>query len=202
MNNLCPTYFNSCFRELFTETKPFNIILRGHLYCESAIERLIKCRAESTERLDIERAKFSSKLRIAAAFAAIPLDLFSVLDKLASYRNSFAHNLEYSFEKKDQTDLANILKSELKEDTFKNAFSNYINGDTTFPGQLRRIVLSVWLLLEVDYLLKTDGIQAGVAISSILSDTALDNASEVEQSLQDTKKLLDELFPETIRNIS
>lgn len=200
MKTLCPEYFNTCFRELFTEVKPFNIILRGHLYCESAIERLIRCRAEHIEKLDIENIKFSAKLRIAAGFSVIPIELFSVLDKLASYRNQFAHNLEYVFQEKDQKDFSNTLKSALKGEPFKSAFCNYINGDITFPSQLKRIVLSVWLLLEVDYLLKTQGIKSGIAISSILTDNGFDNNLEVNQSFQDTRDLLDKLFPAPLRN--
>lgn len=201
MNNLCPAYFISCFRELFNEEKPFNIIVRGHLYCESAIERLIKYRADNIDKLEFDKATFSSKLRIATCFAAIPRDLFSVLDKLAHYRNLFVHNLDYMFEEKDQVDFGNILKGELKEDHLKKAFCTYVNGDKTFPGQLRRIVLSVWLLLEVDYLLKTEGIKSGTTISAILADSDLDNNLEVKESLQDTKDMLTKLFPDTFRNI-
>lgn len=202
MNNLCPSYFNSCFRELFKEEKPFNIIVRGHLYCESAIERLIQYGADNTDRLEFDKTTFYNKLRFAISFGAIPSDLFSVLDKLTFYRNKFAHNLNYSFEKKDQVDLANTLKSELKDDFLKKTLCAYVNGDKSFPGQLRRIVLGIWLLLEIDYLLKTKGLKSGTIISSLLSDSDMDNIQEVDQSLRDTRNLLIKLFPDTFRNIS
>lgn len=202
MNSLCPAYFNSCFRELFNEEKPFNIILRGHLYCESAIERLIQYQADNTDRLEFDKTTFYNKLIFATSFGVIPSDLFSVLDKLTFYRNKFAHNLSYSFEKKDQVDLGNTLKSELKDNFLKKLLCTYINGDKSFPGQLRRIVLGVWLLLEIDYLLKTKGLKSGTTISSLIANSDMDNIQEVDQSLLDTRNLLIKLFPNTFRNIS
>lgn len=202
MNSLCPTYFNSCFRELFNEKKPFNIIIRGHLYCESAIERLIQCQADNIDKLEFDKITFFNKLRIATCFAAIPPDLFSVLDRLTYYRNQFAHNLSYTFEEKDQVDLANTLKGEIEEDHLKKALCAYINGDKAFPGQLRRIVLSVWLLLEIDYLLKTQGLKSGVTISEIIAPSDLEDNLGMKQSLLETRNLLIKLFPDTFRNIS
>jgi hypothetical protein len=81
-------------RHLFEPESSFEILLRGHLWIESLINRILEVHIVDAKALDLDRATFRQKVDIAQAFGFISPQDGAALRVLNRLRNKLAHNLK------------------------------------------------------------------------------------------------------------
>lgn len=196
--NVYSSYFVRCFKDLFATDNPLFIIVRGQLYCESALERLIKNGAKNIDCLEIDRYSYTLKLQICTGFGLIPENLKATLEKLGDYRNKYVHRIDFSISEKEQRDLLNTFKGSLSDDSFEKAIEKYLAKECTFPEYIQRTILSLWIFLELHYLLLTEGLGAAKKIAEILNTDQDFKSGDLEEKFREVKELIDKVFHEFI----
>ena len=89
---------------------PLTMVVKAHLYIESALLALLKAYLEKPEILETDRLTFPSKVQLGIALGLIEPQLEEVLIKLNRLRNRFVHNLEARLGKHDAFDLMGSLE--------------------------------------------------------------------------------------------
>lgn len=120
-------------------------IIRGHLYIESSIVRLINKMPKSPNYLNVSRCDYKLKVSLGCALGVIPVELEPSLRQLGKIKNKFAHDLNYTLTIEDQNDIINCLKSKLGEPA--RYFFN--TNDKEFPNGMRRAIQAIWIYLEI-----------------------------------------------------
>jgi hypothetical protein len=80
-------------RHLFKPESHFEILLRGHLWLESFINRILELHIVDSRYLDADRMAFRQKIDIAQAFGFIGEEDGRALRELNRLRNKLAHNV-------------------------------------------------------------------------------------------------------------
>ncbi len=133
-----------CFAELRFAPNVFSLIVRGHLYCESALASLIRNALKKPDELNVDRLGFQMKVNLAAALGLIPTEYKQSLAALSALRNRYVHQLDYEVTESDQSDFMNTFKS-----AFGPAAKYMLRRGTEFPGGLRRTILALWISIEL-----------------------------------------------------
>ena len=122
---------------------PLALVIRGHLYAESALVRHIESRLADKKVLEVSRLQFGMKMKLAAALGGIGPDDIGVLEKLNDLRNKFAHNLETQLTDKDELDLYNTLTPKQRKivDLMRKP-------ELPFLGKLRCDLMGIILTLQ------------------------------------------------------
>ena len=136
--------FVDCFEELNCTENVMLVVVRGHLYCESALAEVLRKHLQRPEEIQIDRLEFQAKVNLCSALGALALELKPGLTQLGKLRNKYVHQLDYKATENDQTDLVNSLKS-----TIGMPAQFYLRRVRNFPSALRRCVIALWLPLEM-----------------------------------------------------
>ncbi|MDQ0887897.1 hypothetical protein QFZ81_002985 [Paenibacillus sp. V4I9] len=137
------------FLELYTTDDIFTMIIRGHLYIEASIVKLINMNLPKSEYLNVSRLDYQLKVNLGCAMGVIPSNLEPSLKQLGKLRNKYAHDLNYQLTEQDQNDITNTIKSNLGEPAdYLFAFSKQ------FPDGVRRSILAIWMYLEMEKAVK------------------------------------------------
>ena len=136
--------FACCFAELNSTENVMLVIVRGHLYCESALAQLLRTNLKHPEEMPIDRLEFQAKVNLCSALGLTDVVLKPGLCQLATLRNKYVHRLDYEATAKDQADLVNSIKS-----TLGPPAQFFLRRGTEFPNGFRRCVLALWLPLEL-----------------------------------------------------
>ncbi|MFA1710239.1 hypothetical protein ACDX66_00810 [Peribacillus frigoritolerans] len=91
------------------------IILRGHLYIEHEIEKLLRFALVEPDYILNERFMFMNKLNLAVALGVIPKNRLGGYKKLNGIRNKYSHQLKFALSEKDLNDLISVLSVEVRE---------------------------------------------------------------------------------------
>lgn len=102
-------------QHLFEPTSSFEILLRGHLWMENLISRILEINIVNADVLDLDRMGFRQKVDIAQAFGFISQENGYALKALNRLRNKLAHNLMAEPSEIEIRDLVNTLTGEVKE---------------------------------------------------------------------------------------
>lgn len=120
------------------------VIVRGHLYCESALAELLRKNLKRPEELSIDRLEFQAKVNLCSAMGLVDLTLKPGLTQLGKLRNKYVHQLDYEATESDLTDLVNALKS-----TIGMPAQYYLRRGVEYPDGFGRCLIALWLPLEM-----------------------------------------------------
>lgn len=139
------------FKAFMNDTKSNEtliIILKAHLYIE---RQLILALTETIiDNKILGGTTFRQKLDLAHSMGIID-DLYGVLGKVNSVRNSYAHDMDYSFDEKEFGDLLSTLSKDDKDvylaefDEMKNTF--YDGTISEFNFKLQILLSDIWFAL-------------------------------------------------------
>lgn len=197
-HNLESGFVKLVVNELFAIDSDVQIVLRGHLYCESSLLRYVRYKLPSPEYLDDYRGGFSNLVTFAGALGYLNRSIYISLCKLNDIRNRVAHRLEYKIGDDESLCFANVIKGAVGEDKLSDHIVKttkwYLGMCSTASTRLRRCVFLVWALMEIDYAIRCDGLLIGDAITEI--DSAMKAAtSPLDQELLRAIDLLKRLTP-------
>lgn len=136
--------YGGLLKALYSTNDPLSFILRGHLYCEVAITRLLERKLPNPDALNLDRMMFYQKLKLAEATHAVPVYLVEGLTKLNALRNKYAHRLDYAATDEDQAAVLAAVRHGLQE-----PLSSLLPDNLTFPIGLKRAILLLWFSLEL-----------------------------------------------------
>lgn len=123
---------------------PLQIIVRGHLYVESAMISLIESNLPNPTGIDFTKFNFHQKLEIAVALGLVKSDECHSLLQLNSLRNKLAHNLHIEFTDKSLTNITQSFDPESRE-----LYKSFANGKIDLKDMLRVAITVLYDKLEV-----------------------------------------------------
>lgn len=94
--------FQRDFKKFFDDTKgedQLQVIIRGHLYIEHEIDKLLHKKLKHPEHVFTNNFMFNGKLNWSLALGLIPDEHKTAYSKFNTIRNKFAHNLNYQLTK-------------------------------------------------------------------------------------------------------
>lgn len=140
------------FMKATNEEDELQIILRGHLYIEHEIEKLLRNHLVEPDVILGGRNKlmFNGKLNLVVALGLLPKDKRGPYDKLGGLRNKYAHRLNYKMTEKDLNGLVDSMDKEIKGGVFEREW----NEEKQMPEEkrnllkLKRFMLSLWIYVS------------------------------------------------------
>lgn len=110
--------------EIYKTAKKFNedtegedelqVILRGHLYLEYELEKLLRLELAEPDCILTNRFMFASKVNLAVALGLLPKDIKKMYEKLNSIRNNYAHQLDFKITEKHLNDIVSCMNESVK----------------------------------------------------------------------------------------
>ncbi|MGN8648308.1 hypothetical protein ACTNEO_19890 [Gracilibacillus sp. HCP3S3_G5_1] len=98
---------------------PLQVFIRGHLIIESKLIRLIESSLVNKNEIDVAKLNFPMKVDLAYALGAIEdKSIKNVLLGINSFRNKFAHNIDYKI---TDVDMKKMVKG-------KSNFERFLRG--------------------------------------------------------------------------
>jgi hypothetical protein len=137
-------------QHLFEPESSFEILLRGHLWIENFVGRILELRIVNQGVLDLDRMSFRQKIDIAQAFGFITQEdgqAFKVLNRL---RNKLAHNLMVEPSEEEIRHLVSTLTGAKEA-----AFNAVMNHPDTAQYADKFAALRYWFIsyvMDLDYL--------------------------------------------------
>lgn len=124
---------------------PLEIVLRGHLWVESSLIRVLEEVLPHPEAIDLARFSFPQKLSLAVALGLVQPEYASAYLKLNALRNRVAHDLFSAITEGEQYELLQALGPTLRH---MSGVDNEEHKNDPFPDPLRAAIAT--LLLELD----------------------------------------------------
>ncbi|MCM3255561.1 hypothetical protein [Priestia aryabhattai] len=126
------------------------IVLRGHLYIENGIEKLLRCALVKPDVIINDRFMFINKLNLAVAMDLIPQEVSVTLRYLNSkIRNKYAHNLEFEMTQKHLDDLISKFDKDTKKFYERAPYLKMINAiEDNFIEKVRSALWALWFRIK------------------------------------------------------
>jgi hypothetical protein len=124
---------------------PLEIVLRGHLWVESSLIRLIEEVVPRPEAIDLARFSFPQKMSLGVALGLVRSEYASAYLKLNALRNRVAHDLFSAITKEEQDELLQALGPPLRQ---VSGVDDDERKDEAFPDPLRAAIATLFLELE------------------------------------------------------
>jgi hypothetical protein len=124
---------------------PLEIIIRGHLWVESSLIRLIEEVVPYPKALDLARYSLPQKIRLAVGLGLLRQEYAPAYLKLNALRNRVAHDLFSAIGETEQDDMIGALGPTLR---FMSGVDAEAHKDEPFPEPLRAAIMT--LLVELD----------------------------------------------------
>jgi hypothetical protein len=87
------------------------VVLRGHLYIDSLLTAILENFSMYPDELDFDGMPFNRKVKLCKAFGLVHPGIIPSINKLASIRNRFAHQLWATYKESEEVDFINVIKS-------------------------------------------------------------------------------------------
>ncbi|PRT06973.1 hypothetical protein C6356_00685 [Bacillus wiedmannii] len=140
----------SCMHKVGEQMKTFidktdaeddlQIFLRGHLYIEHEIEKLLRNELVNPDFILTDRFMFANKVKLAVALGLIPKDMAKTYNKLNTIRNKYAHELKFQIKENHLSDIISTFNEEIK--------ASYIKWNNTYKDgtflELRFVLMAIW----------------------------------------------------------
>ncbi|WP_255262190.1 hypothetical protein [Bacillus cereus] len=140
------------FMDATNEEDELQIILRGHIYIEHEIEKmLINHLVEPSVIMGgRNRLNFNTKLNLAVALGLLPKDKKSPYDKLGGLRNKYAHKLNYKMTELDLNKLVDSMDKEIRSNVFEREWNveREMTDEKRQLLKLKRSMLSLWVYVS------------------------------------------------------
>lgn len=190
--------FTLIANEILNITSDVQIILRGHICCESTLARLVNKLSPNPEYLNNKLSNFSGYLTIAAVSGFIGRPTYNILLYFTKIRNNAAHKLNYNIGKVESQNFQNTIKGAFGDsETYSfigDAANWYFQDCDSTTIQLRRCVFFIWATLELDYSIRCIGFQVGKAINDLNHCASIESPTS-NLELRRGVELLKRLFP-------
>jgi len=133
-------------------------ILRGHLYIEREIVKLLNLKLENPKQILNNNFGFANKIRLAAALGFIEADSMEAYIAFNTVRNKYAHQLNYELNEKDLKKIRRQFCSSLESEYVrgvltpstsflkKESFSN--DGELSLIARFRGMTVILWRHLK------------------------------------------------------
>jgi hypothetical protein len=126
---------------------PLQIIVRGHLYVEASLNRLISLRFLFPKAFDLANMHYPAKVDLALALGVLHKDDAGSLRALNTLRNRLAHNIEHKVTPKDVRQLLDTMSP-----TVRAVYKDFIKQKPTPANdhlfQLRCFIMMLKMMLE------------------------------------------------------
>jgi hypothetical protein len=119
---------------------PIGIVVRGHVYIESMLIRLIEAKLPDPKAIDFARLTFPNILGLSVALKLIPRGDKLAYEKLNAFRNKLAHSLSTKMTDSDEKDFYQGL-SEAQKQLIKDIPDVVRNKPL---GLLRASIAALW----------------------------------------------------------
>ncbi len=134
------------FLEHINAEDPLGIVIRGLIYIESALIKLLEEGVRKPNAIDFAKdLNFPTKVDLAVALGMLKDDEKAVLLNLNRLRNKLAHNVEVQVGRDDEDAL---VKSLSEDDRLRLVHFEEKSESGEFPERLRRIVAVQWWKLD------------------------------------------------------
>jgi len=136
------------FSEVTDGEDSLQIVLRGHLYVEYELERLLRKNMENPDSILTDRFMFMNKVNLAIALGLLPKSRKKAYKKLNDLRNKYAHRLRFEVEHKDLDDFISDMDKEVRDEVFTDEFGNKTHEEvyaTDIRLKLRHGILALWV---------------------------------------------------------
>ncbi|MCU5343279.1 hypothetical protein OCA10_29700 [Bacillus cereus] len=136
------------FSEVTDGEDSLQIVLRGHLYVEYELERLLRKNMENPDSILTDRFMFMNKVNLAIALGLLPKSRKKAYKKLNDLRNKYAHRLRFEVEHKDLDDFISDMDKEVRDEVFTDEFGNKTHEEvyaTDIRLKLRHSILALWV---------------------------------------------------------
>lgn len=104
------------FTILIHKDDELQLVLRGQLYIEAAIQKLIELTLADPTQIDLDRMLFPNKINLAVALGAISKEFTPPLLKLNKIRRGLAHDLNFTISHSDINALFDSFNGIQKKD--------------------------------------------------------------------------------------
>lgn len=121
------------FLEHLNVNDPLALVIRAHLYVESALIGQIESALLNKDAFDSASMPFPTKVKLALALGKLDADDVGFLTALNRLRVRFAHNLETQLTDQDELDLYNIFP-----ESVRRAVDEHRKADDVMINRLRR----------------------------------------------------------------
>ncbi|MES5869260.1 hypothetical protein [Bacillus cereus group sp. RP32] len=113
------------------------VVLRGHLYLENAVERLLQSVLVKPGSILTNRFMFISKVQLGIALGVIPESRKTLYEKLNTLRNNYAHQLNFKMTDKHLNDIVSCMDKDLKSSYPGSSQNNLLEN-------MKLAILTVW----------------------------------------------------------
>jgi hypothetical protein len=126
---------------------PLQIVVRGHLYVEAMLNKLICLRFPFPKAIDLADMHYPIKVDLAVALGMLSKDDAGSFRALNKLRNRLAHNIEYRVTSKDVRELLGTISP-----TMRHAYKNFLKYKPTlvddYLDQLRCFIFMSEFMLQ------------------------------------------------------
>lgn len=138
------------FMKATNEEDELQIILRGHLYIEHEIEKLLRNYLVEPKYVLGSRSMFMNKLNLATALGLISVSKRNSYKKLNDLRNAYAHELNYKMTEEDLNKLVDSMDEDLNGDVFNKEWNEKkeMSDEKRTLLKLKRFMLSLWVYVS------------------------------------------------------
>ncbi len=129
------------FKQHMTDKEPLEVVIRGHLWVEASVIRLIDRALRVPSALEDARLSFAQRVQLARALGAVSDEEARVISKLNRIRNRVAHTLGADITETDQRELLQQASPDLL----------YIAGasnEDVFPLGLEKLISAIVIVLH------------------------------------------------------
>lgn len=137
------------FIKATNEEDELQIILRGHIYIEHEIEKMVRNHLVEPSAIlgGRNRVPYNNKLKLAVALGVLPKDKKSPYDKLGGLRNKYAHKLNYKMTESDFRELVDSMDKDIKGDVYEKEWNEEreMSDEKRNLLKIKRAILSLWV---------------------------------------------------------
>lgn len=138
--------------EIFTDEMEYKndklyLILRGHLYIENELNKLLEGFLPNPEILELYKESFRRKIDLAFALNLIKPKLYDILLGFNELRNKYAHRLKYNISHDEIRNLKNLI-AEL-EGLEELADDIVIGGKKNSIIDLKVIIVAIHSVMDI-----------------------------------------------------
>ncbi|MGG1151241.1 hypothetical protein [Bacillus wiedmannii] len=135
------------------------MILRGHLYIEHELERLLKIYLVEPKHILTDRFMFMNKLNLAVALGGLSSGKKNSYKKLNDLRNRYVHALKFKMSEQDLTGLVDSFDADLKHEPSVEDWNEGLPAEyrDSTSNKLLSAILAMWTYLAKEvYMLSMD----------------------------------------------
>lgn len=177
------------FKKDLEHENDLQAILRGHIYIEHEIEKLLDLALVDPKMVFGGFGAFKNKLNLAVGLGLINKDDYKSYVKITDIRNKYAHNLDYMFTREDLNTLLQSFSPALKEEYEMNGKKNSFYTDSeNIALKLRGIIALLWshMMIIVDkeerkFILEQIYIMKG--IGKVMTDEEFSKLKKMDEAI-------------------